>query len=198
MVSVRLYVEGGGNTRTLNKDCRKGFRVLIEKAGLTGSIPNIIPCGSRGDAYNDFRTAHAAGEPAMLLVDAEGPVTSTGPWQHLKDNDNWDRPATATDGQCHLMVQVMESWFLADADALASFYGQNFRSQDLPANPDIEKVSKQDALGRLAQATRNTKKGSYKKGAESYRILEKLDPYKVRKTSAYADRFIRALSAPVP
>ena len=172
MVSVRLYVEGGGNTRTLNRDCRKGLRVLIEKAGLAGSIPTIIPCGSRGDAYNDFRMAHAAGEPAMLLVDAEGPVTSTGPWQHLKDNDNWDRPATASDGQCHLMVQVMESWFLADVDALASFYGQNFRSQDLPANPDIEKVSKQDALGKLAHATRNTKKGSYKKGAESYQILE--------------------------
>ena len=198
MVSVRLYVEGGGNTRTLNRDCRKGLRVLIEKAGLAGSIPNIIPCGSRGDAYNDFRTAHVAGQPAMLLVDAEGPVTSTGPWQHLKDNDNWDRPATAADGQCHLMVQVMESWFLADADALASFYGQNFRSQDLPANPDIEKVSKQDALGKLAQATRYTKKGSYKKGADSYQILEKLDPDKVRKASSYADRFICALSGPAP
>ena len=159
-------------------------------------MPRIVPCGSREDAYNDFRTAHAAGEAAMLLVDAERPVTAPGPWQHLNSTDNWGRPAAATDGQCHLMVQVMESWFLADRTALASFYGQNFRAQDLPANPDIERVRKEDVLAGLAQATRNTK--SYKKGVDSFQILEKLDPAKVRTASAYADRFIRALSSPAP
>ena len=200
MVSVQIYVEGGGSSKALKTACRRGFRKFIENAGLTGPMPpKVVACGSRGNAYQSFQKAHTSGNvDAMLLVDAEGPVTAAGSWQHLKTSDNWNRPNGTTDDQCHLMVQVMESWFLADADVLASFYGQNFRSQDLMANPDIERVSKQDALGRLAQATRNTKKGSYKKGADSYQILEKLDPDKVRKASAHADRFIRALSAPIP
>ena len=45
----------------------------------------------------------------MLLVDAERPVASSGPWGHLNaPPDSWVRPAGATDDQCHLMVQVME------------------------------------------------------------------------------------------
>ena len=193
MVSLQIFVEGGGNTRALNKACRNGFTKFIENAGLSGNMPRIVPSGSRENAYNDFRTAQAAGEAAMLLVDAEGPVTAPNPWQHLNSTDNWGRPANATNDQCHLMVQVMESWFLADRVALASFYGQNFRPQDLPANPNTERVRKEDVFTGLAQATRNTK--SYKKGVDSFQILEKLEPAKVRTASAYADRFLRALSS---
>ena len=179
----------------LKRECRKGFNEFIEKAGLTGSMPRIVACGGRQDAYDRFKTAHASGNSdAVLLVDSEGPVSPSGSWQHLKSRDGWDRPAGTTDDQCHLMVQVMESWFLADKDALSSFYGQGFRPQTLPANPDIEKVSKPDVLNGLAQATRDTGKGPYKKGSNSFAILEKLDPEKVRNESPYADRFIRALS----
>ena len=196
-MSFQVFVEGGGNKKALKAACREGFRKFIENAGLAGNMPVVVPCGARGDAYNDFRAAHAAGEAAILLVDAEGPVTAPDPWQHLNSTpDNWVRPAVATDNQCHLMVQVMESWFLADVDALRSFYGQGFRPQDLPPNPDIERVPKADVLAGLAQATRNTK--SYKKGSDSFQILGNLDPAKVRTASAYADRFVRALSSPAP
>ena len=147
------------------------------------------------DAYESFETAHAKQDgDAMLLVDSEAPVTSQGPWQHLKVRDGWERPDGATDEQCHLMVQVMESWFLADADTLSSFYGQGFRRQALPQNPNVEDVLKQDVLAGLAQATRDTGKGIYNKGADSFAILEKLDPAKVRSASPYADRLISALS----
>ena len=93
------------------------------------------------------------------------------------------------------MVQTMESWFLADTDALASFYGQDFRKQDLPPNPNIEDIPKQGVLDGLQRATQNTKKGGYKKGTDCYEILEKLDPAKVRRASSYADRFISSLSS---
>ena len=176
MVSFQVFVEGGGSKKALKAACREGFRKFIENAGLAGNMPVVVPCGARGNAYNDFRAAHAAGESALLLVDAEGPVTAPGPWQHLKSNDGWDRPAGATDNHCHLMVQAMESWFLADRAGLASFYGQGFRVQDLPQNSNIEAVSKPDTLNGLAQATRGTRKGSYKKGVDSFQILEKLDP----------------------
>ena len=90
------------------------------------------------------------------------------------------------------MVEVMESWFLADPDTLESFYGQGFRRNALPANPNIEGVFKQDVFNGLGQATRDTKKSSYNKGAHSFDILAELDPAKVRGASPHAERLIRA------
>ena len=195
-MSITLYVEGGGQGKDLRTACRKGFSKFIEKAGLTGSMPRIVACGPRGDAYSKFQIAHTqkSGD-AILLVDSEGSVTASGSWQHLKNRDGWDRPPGASDGQCHLMVQVMESWFLADRDALASFYGQGFRAQALPDNQEIEKVLKPDVLDRLDRATGDTTKGNYNKGKHSFEILAMLDPEKVRNASPHADRFLGALSA---
>ena len=193
-MNVTVYVEGGGNSKDLKSACRRGFRKFIERAGLSSNMPKIVACGGRDNAFDSFRTSLATGSgTAVLLVDSEDPVTKQTPWQHLKARDNWDRPDDATDDQCHLMVQVMETWFIADVTALQSHYGQGFRPQDLPQNPDIEKVSKDDVLTGLNQAAKNTKKGSYKKGSDSFPILEKLDPGKVRNASPYADRFVKAL-----
>ena len=152
----------------------------------------VVACGSRGDAYQRFKN-HDEGGTAMLLVDAEGPVTAQNPWAHLLASDGWARPASATNDQCHLMVQIMESWFLADVGVLESFYGHGFRRQALPGNPNIEQVPKQDVLSGLAQAISGTTKGSYRKGSESFEILAELDPLKVRNASTHADRFLRAL-----
>ena len=91
------------------------------------------------------------------------------------------------------MVQVMESWFLADVDALESFYGRNFRRRVLPASPNIEQVAKRNVLDSLAMATRDTTKGPYAKGAPSFDILANLNPAKVRGASPHADRLILAL-----
>ena len=129
----------------------------------------------------------------MLLLDAERAVGETGPWQHLKDRDGWDRPDGATDDQCHLMVQAMESWFLADRTALEKYYGQDFQETALPSNPQIEQVSKNDVLGGFRQATRGTTKGRYDKGRHSFEILAKIDPEKVTDASRHARRFVETL-----
>ena len=194
MVSVRLYVEGGGDNKALRAKCRSGFRTFLEKAGLAGRMPRIVACGGRDNAYDSFKTGHASKvAKAMLLVDAEEAVTADDPWQHLKLRDGWDRPSGATDEQCHLMVEVMESWFLADKEALQAYFGQGFRKQALPANPGVEKVSKQDVFRGLNRATQTTGKGRYRKGAHSFDILARLDPAKVRTGSCYAERFVQAL-----
>ena len=129
----------------------------------------------------------------MLLVDAEGPVTAKSAWHHLQASAGWQRPSGATDDQCHLMVQVMESWFLADKDTLASYYGQGFRGQALPPNPNVEDVPKQDVCDGLRRATRDTAKRGYTKGRDGFEILGRLDPAKVRSASPNAGRFIDAL-----
>jgi hypothetical protein len=172
MVSVSLYVEGGGDSKRLKNACRRSFGKFIERAGVSMNMLRIEVCGSRGNAYNDFRRALAGKENAMLLVDSEVPVTAQGPWEHLKAGDNWDRPTGASDGQCHLMVQAMESWFLADRQALGEYYGPGFQSSALPPNPSVEQIPKQDILDGLSRAARSTPKGTYNKGVQSYEILE--------------------------
>lgn len=197
MVKVKLYVEGGGVSRALKRACRRGFRIFVERAGLKGSMPEIVACGSRRNAYDDFVTKHrhkaSKSENALLLVDAEDPVTKHDPWQHLKDRDGWNPPEDVTDDQCHLMVQAMESWFLADRAALAEFYGQGFKENALPANQQIEQVPKRDALNGLDGAARGTAKGTYKKGSHSFEILAKIDPTKITDASPHARRFINVL-----
>ena len=87
----------------------------------------------------------------------------------------------------------MESWFVADREALANYYGAGFRSEAIPQWPDIETVAKPDVLSKLSRATRDTNKGSYRKGRHGFEILGKLDPNKVTNASPHAKRFVDSL-----
>ena len=198
-MSVKLIVEGGGDrkSKSLNRECRRAFAEFLGKSGLAGRLPNIEAAGGREHAYDAFRTAHARdSRTAVLLVDAEAPLTASDTWTHLQTRDGWTRPAGATNDQCHLMVQVMESWFLADREALANFYQQQFRPKALPGNPRrVEQIPKKDVQDGLDRATRATAKGRYHKGRHSFEILASLDPAKVTAASPYARRFVQTLLA---
>lgn len=161
-------------------------------------MPRIVACGSRQAAYNDFCTALSNGNPAMLLVDSEAPVAATQPpwepWLHLRDRvgDQWVQPAKANNDHCHLMVQCMEAWFLADRQTLKTFFGQGFNVNALPAaaNP-IEGVAKLQIYQSLADATRDCKtKAPYDKSEHSFRLLALIDPAKVTTASGWTKRFI--------
>ena len=195
MVSVEIYVEGGGQGKHLKSRCREGFREFFRKAGLEGHMPRIKACGSRNDTLDDFRGALRLAGPAekpLLLVDSEDPVKSNGtPWQHLCNRDGWERPNNAQDNQAHLMVQCMESWFLADVPALESFFGTGFKP---PARrDDIEHIPKQDVLRNLEIASRNSQKRAYDKGRHSFDILAVTNPEKVTQCSPFAKRLVDTL-----
>jgi hypothetical protein len=91
------------------------------------------------------------------------------------------------------MVQLMEAWFLADPEALALYYGKDFASNALKKNRRVEEIPKADLLKCLKQATRKTQKGIYHKTAHAPRILELLDPDKVRKAAPECDRLFREI-----
>ena len=77
MVSARLYVEGGGNSKELKTACRRGFASFLDRAGVAGRMPRIVACGSRANAFDRFKTGHESkGVDATLLVDSEGPVSA--------------------------------------------------------------------------------------------------------------------------
>ncbi len=203
---MKVYVEGGGDSNALRTECRRGFREFLEKAGLKGNMPSIIASGGRQSAYNDYCTAIANGETAMLLIDSEAPVDANHqpdgpngcqPWQHLKarGGDGWDKPHHANDSECHLMVEVMESWFLADRKTLKSFFDPGFRENQLPAATNsIESLAKLDVYRALENATAHCKtKAPYGKGAHSFKLLAKIDPAMVTTASPWAKRFVDTL-----
>ena len=193
MVNRTICVEGGGQGKGASIAHRNGFISFIQRAGLQGKMPKIRLCGSRYRAYSKFKKMSEYRQDVILLVDAETTVTTNQPWEHLKKEDGWERPDGTTDEQCHLMVQIMESWFLADKQALTKYYGRQFNTSALPKNQNIEEISKVDVEGGLKKATKKTQKGEYSKGSHSFKILALLDPEKVRKASPYADRFIKTL-----
>jgi len=202
MVGCKLYVEGGGDGKPLRTECREAFSKFLEKAGLRGAMPRVVACGSRNEAYERFCTALGQGQQAFLLVDSEGPVEAsveTGPpeawrpWEHLRRRDGWKKPAQASDGDCHLMVQVMESWFLADKEALAAFFGQGFQEGAL-GSQSVETVAKEEVFRGLGQASRHCKtQKPYAKGPQAFKILASLQPENIGKASPWARRFMDTL-----
>ncbi len=197
MVAVTIYVEGGGPGKVGKSNCRKGFRKFFERAGLAGTMPSIISSGSRNDTFGDFRVAFGdkdSGEIPLMLVDSEAPVKpNTTSWQHLSSRDNWKRPDNAQDNQAQLMVQCMESWFLADVSALRKYFGAGFKSTSLAKRNDIGNIPKSDVYKRLNSASQNSKKGVYHKGRHSFDILAQIDPEKVVERSPFAKRLVDTL-----
>ena len=131
----------------------------------------------------------------ILLVDSEEAV-ATDPWQHLaaRQGDEWHRPTGASDDSAHLMVQVMEAWFLADRQVLADYYGQGFIAGSLPGQQNIELISKPDVFKALQHASKNTKtKGEYHKTRHGFDLLERIDPNLVRAASVHAERLFTVL-----
>ena len=163
-------------------------------------MPRVVACGGRDNAYDKFCHALATAsdnQVVILLVDSEERVAEgAGPWSHLRKRDGWSRPVGATDDHAHLMVQCMESWFLADKDRLERYFGRGFNRQALPGDEDIENVPKEAVLEGLGRASRRCGR-PYRKGRRSFEILGELDPEMVAAASLHVRRLLdRLLSAP--
>ena len=197
---IRIYIEGGGDGKDTKARLRGGFsfffKELVQVARSKQIKWNITVCGSRNNAFRDFKNALADHPNAfvILLVDSEAPVKQP-PWEHLKSRDNWDSPGV-DDTHCYLMVQVMEAWFMADIDTLKTFYGQGFKENAIPKNINVETIEKDSLEPNLKVASRDTKsKGEYQKIQHASKLLEMLDIDKVRKASSECDRMFATLTA---
>lgn len=136
---------------------------------------SALLCEHTPDAFN------------ILLVDSDAPVTKT-PRQHLHNSaHNWNL-SNIVDEQCHLMVQVMETWVIADINALEQFYGQGFNRKSIPKTKNIEEVDKVKLYSSLKAAIRKTQKGEYHKIRHGPEILKRADVSKVRKAASYCNR----------
>jgi hypothetical protein len=198
MAYACVYFEGGGQGKDSQRELRKGMaHFLNQSRGEYGEWRiKCVACGSRKSAYDDFvkalnDTKNIAYK--ILLVDSETPVNKT-PWEHLAENEGWTNP-NCPDDQCHLMVQIMESWIIADPSALRMYYGPRFILKEIPVNDNIEILDKSTVYDALKRATRRTEKKGYHKIRHASELLKQMDPTKVRIKAEHCDRLFKILES---
>ncbi len=192
MKRIQIFVEGGGRDPDQKTQLRGGFSRFFSKAGVSC---HVVACGGRDAAFKKWHASCSSRSEAfnVLLVDSEGPVSTT-PRRHLVKNDpSWQIPS-GCDEQLHLMVQMMEAWFLADPEALATYYGQGFGKNALPGRLVVEEVPKVDIESALKSATEKTQKKRYHKIRHGADLLAKIDPVKVRKRAPHCERLLTMLA----
>ena len=196
-MSAVIYIEGGGDRdENLARVFRRSWTKFFKAAGLEGHLPRVVRGGGRARTFDLFQTAIGNPRPGrvpLLLVDSEVDVAAGhSAWRHLQARDGWDRPQGARDDQVFLMVQVMETWLVADRDTLRRFFGAQFRENTLRQWPDLEDVPKRDVLDRLTRATAGCPR-RYAKGEVSFELLERTDPANVEAKCPHARALLSCL-----
>lgn len=201
MKGIAIYMEGGGDTTSGKAALRKGMgeflSALRDEARKHGLRWKIVSCGTRRAAFNSFQHALKTYSDtlSLLLVDSEEAV-AVAPLQHLRQRDSWNFENTG-DEQVHLMVRTMETWVVADTEALTKYYGKDFNTGALPASIDLETVSKSQVAAALMRATRHTTKGAYHKVRHASDLLARIDAKKVRSRCKHCDRLFATLETKI-
>ena len=179
LVTARLYVEGGGDSKDLRSRCREGFSKLLQRCSFSGRMPRVVPCGGRAATYDDFKTAHSnarGSDYVAMLVDSEDPVADVeATWRHVAGRDGWPRPHGADDDQVLLMTTCMETWIVSDRRALAAHCHGQLQESALPALVDLEGRSRADVQDAPARASRRCS-NAYAKGKRSFEFLSRVGP----------------------
>jgi hypothetical protein len=135
---------------------------------------------TEGTPIQDFRDAlktHSDGWN-VLLLDSEDPEEFQLRKKSLQGCDL---------DSVFWMVQIMESWFLADVDALMAL----FKSGLTKGNPKVEEIPKGDVRERLNRLAN----GEYHKVKHGAKLLETIDPERVREAAPNCDRMFRLILA---
>ncbi len=199
MKEIRLYIEGGGDAQS-KAALRKGFRQFFTN-GLKENARklHLTLCKSTVDACEDFAKA-LEDHPAafnILLIDSDGPVVKNQPLQNfikLQKHSKYNLDFI-DENQIHLMVQLMEAWFVADLEALNTYYGQAFKASADLKRKNVEQIEKATLIRSLKTATRKTRKGEYHKIKHAADLLAKISPPKVRQAADYCERLFKTLEA---
>ena len=164
---IVVYIEGEGGGGTTGKrhyldgEFRKAWKEFLQPLADRARQRGIwkfrcIP--GRGGSATGKQFANPLPEDAgalrILLIDSEGPVNNVAtPWAVVKQK----RPDWASDKDCYLMVQCLESWLLADVETLREYYNSRgkacFRENKIKAWQELEKIPRKTLQDSLEAAT---------------------------------------------
>jgi hypothetical protein len=141
------------------------------------------PVATYGRPVRAFRIALETHSSAwnVLLLDREDTDEAEIRKKHLENCD----PESV-----FWMVQIMESWFLADPEALGTVF-KGLNEAVVRGNPKVEEIPKADVPERLKKAAN----GEYHKVKHGVKLLGLIDPAKVRKAAPNCDRMFRLILA---
>lgn len=199
-MNIAIYMEGGGQERGSKAALRQGMDTFL--ADIKNACRNkrwgwkLVPCGGRKEAHKRFQNERRNNDAdiIVLLVDSETKVVKE-PAAHLTAWDKWNFHGTDGD-MIHLMAQTMETWIVADPEALRAYYGQGFLPNALPRHQNLEEVSKPEIKKSLDNATKgaqNKEKKKYHKIRHARELLQKIDPMKVRERCPHCERLFEIL-----
>jgi Domain of unknown function (DUF4276) len=178
---LRIYFEG-------DVGLRPGFRSFFDsiyKAARTSRC-RVELVATDGTPVQDYNSGLKANPDAwnVLLLDSDVSVDRT----HVElCRSKQIEPSRSDSG--FWMVQVMESWFLADADALRAHFGKRFQEGPLKGNPKVEEIPKGDVGVRL----KSIAGGEYDKVRDGVKLLTKIDPAKVRNAAPNCERMFSTI-----
>jgi hypothetical protein len=179
---IRIYFEG-------DDKLRPGFNTFFKDIKETARQQrlDVKSVATNGTPSGDFAKALKSHPDwiNLLLLDSEGPLEVISERQ---------RQVASFDGaNVFWMIELMESWFLADCDALEKYYGQGFNSNALPGNRQVQNISKKDVIDGLKRATEKTKPGRYHKTKHAPNLLALVDSDLVRTAASECQRLFDAL-----
>jgi hypothetical protein len=177
---LRIHFEGDPRLRPF----RRFLGEIAEAARSKRWDFNLI--ATEGTPIQDFRDALKTHPNAwnVLLLD----------WEDEDEAAIRDRALEGCDQDAVFwMVQIMESWFLADVEALRAVFKRNLDENALKPNPNVEEIPKKDVLDCLKNATG----GRYHERKVEYgvKLLAAMDPNKVRKAASHCERMFRLILA---
>jgi len=191
-MEIRIYYEGH---RLLKPGFDAFFKALHKQAEAKRSRIRLIAAKSGDEACDDFAAAQESHphDWNILLKDSEGPDTGKLS-ASLCTKKGW-RNADAT--SIFWMVEMMESWFHADKDALERFYGNGFKRNALKSNRRVEEITKADLQNGLHAATKDTGKGDYYRNKTTHgpKLLAEIGPDRVQNAAPNCKKLFDAILA---
>ena len=198
-MKIKIYIEGGGSSPLQDTQFRAAWATFFEKAGLRAlrKMPATFRGSGRNQTFDAYCTAVKTRRPVelpLLLVDSEDVVPEgLSSWQHLKKRDGWDQPVGASEDDAFLMATCMETWLVADREALRNYFRNCWKNNALPEWPDLAKVERGRVFQALVQATAACGKKQYAKGSVSFDVLQHIDPAIVQQRCPFARDLIERL-----
>jgi len=196
---LRLYVEGGGDSQEGKACLRAGFNEFlrqVREACRSAQVRWNLTCAKCDSEtikafLNSVRQYRQAWTAVLIDADCCHKDGAADAWELMckrhRDIHDVER------SQCHVMVYKMESWFLADPDALEQHFGKGFDRTVLPKLENFEQVSGAAVDDYLRKALRSINRREYHKIQDAGKLLHLLNPDRVRKHSPSCNRLFDTL-----